>query len=442
LRAIVIGGGIAGISCAMEFAKKNCEVILLESRNSLGGRFYSFQDKETGEEIDNGQHVLVGAYRNLLKVFKELDTDKYLSYQKALKVLFLDKDGKKSILDTSRFPGKLGLIYGFIRLSGFSLLSKISIINFLNRIKSDRISAVNQTVIELLTENKQQEKVIKRFWEPLVFATMNATLQNASAELFIAVIKGLLLNDIRDSSIIIPTVPFSKLINPFIEWLEKNGGKCQLIHSVKEIIIQNNKAIGVRLNSEEEIFADAIISAVPHESLNNILNFEIIGSHFQEIMNYSYSPIISIYLWFDKEIMVEDFVALLGTHIHWVFNRRRLVKSESQINETYHGHIALTISAAIELINLSDSELIEICLSELRQVLPKARTANLKHHRIIKYKKATVLPTPEFTHNRPKSKTSIDNLYIAGDWTDTGLPATLEGAAVSGVMAAREVIQW
>lgn len=440
MKVIVIGGGIAGISCAMELANNRNEVFLLESSNKLGGRFFSFTDKETGEEIDNGQHVLVGAYRNLLNLFKQLDTNKYLSYQKALKVVFLDKNGNKSILDTSSFPGKLGLFYGFMRLSGLSIISKLLIILFLNRINNNKIHSLYHTVQELLNENLQKAVVIKRFWEPLVYATMNASLKDASAELFIEVLKRIFINDNRDGAIIFPTVPFSKLINPFVQWLINNGGRCYFNHSVKEIIIQNNKAIGVRLNSGKEIYADIVISTVPHESLRNLLSPELIYAHLKEIKGYSYSPIISIYLWFDKEIMDEDFAALLGTRVHWVFNRRKLVTSDAHSNQNNPGHVALTISAADEMIKFSNDVLIEMILDELKQAFPKTNTASLKHYRIIKYKKATVLTTPEFASNRLKAKTQIKNFYIAGDWTDTGLPATLEGAAVSGVMAAREVI--
>lgn len=440
-KVIIIGCGVAGISAAIELAQLGYEVEIFESKNIPGGRVYSIFDDFTGEEHDNGQHLLSGAYYQFLKILKLLGTDNLIKKQKNLKVTFSYPDGERDILDGSPFSGRFGLLFGLLKLKKISLKSKYRILIIFINLFFNKLIAKNLTVRELLLEKGQTDEAIQRFWEPLALATLNSSVDSAPALLLIEVLKRAFFSEKEASRLIIPSVSLNALLAPFPQWFSQKGGKIHFGESVKKMIINDNKAVAIETKSGEQFFADYFISTVQPNSLLRILsNSEIDNTEFEKLKNFEHSTIISIYLWLDRELKGIDFSALIGTKTQWLFNRREILIGTYPQKSKFKGHIALTISAADDLSDEDRDKLADLCFEEVKRCFPELKEAKILHKIVLKDKFATVKLTRENNHLRPKTKTSLINFFLAGDWTDTNLPATIEGAAVSGKNAS-EVIK-
>ena len=437
-KVIIIGAGIAGIASAIELAQKNIEVIVLERREFPGGRMYSIADNETGEIIDNGQHIMAGAYVNFFNILKIIDTFKYIEFQKSLLVPLVNKEGSKSLLDSSLFPGKAGLFYGFMKFANVSFKSKLATIKLLRNILNDKIEYNGLTVSDLLKENQIQDDITDLFWKPLCLAVMNLNIDDSSALLLANVLKRLFSKK-GYSSLAFSKVPLNDLINPFGVWLKNKGGKLLNKTIVKQLRIEKDK-ISVILDNNDELRADAVISAIPWYSFLKILPENYHNYlFFETLKEYHNSSIISIYLWLDKNILETKFTGMIGTLTQWIFNRRNFITDETD-KEKYPGHLTLTISGANEIINVNHEKLVSECFDEIKSVLKT--DAKLLRWKVIKEKFATFKAGPALEEKRLSQVTPIPNLFIAGDWTATGLPATLEGAAFSGILAANYTLNF
>ena len=433
-RLLVVGGGWSGIAAAVQAVQKGWAVTLVEERPYLGGRARSFIDRTTGEEIDNGQHLFMGAYHAALKVVRTLGTERSLRIQPSLRVCFVDTHQRLDVLHADRFSGAIGVADAIMRLSHLPLFSRIAIIRLAVRIRLGMISGTGLTCRNLLNREKQPTDAIERFWEPIILATLNAPSDKADARLLVAVMKLAFLGDKDDSKLIIPTRGLSHVIGSFPSWLETHQGECLLSTSCDQIHIIDGRVTSVELSDGRSLPVDAVVTAIPERALNRLLNGE------QSFAAGDYSPIVSVYLWYDQMWMEEEFVATLGTTIQWVFNKRRMnTDGEPSTRAHFPGHVSLTISAGSALAERSTDDIIHACDGELRMLFPELVSVNLLHGVVIKEKTATPLITPDTI--RPKVNSFINvasNLAIAGDWTDTGLPATIEGAARSGVTA----VEW
>lgn len=452
---VVIGGGFAGISAAVRLANEGVRVTLLEARNEAGGRVQSLIDRTTGEQIDNGQHLIMGCYEATLNLLETLGTVHLLRRQEALRVWFgeaNDSNKPKNIfaLDASRFPAELGMAFGMLSLHGLSRKEKYYLIRFAVRLKVNVVNVSDvqgngKTAWELLREEHQSERVITRLWEPIILATLNAPVRKASAALFVQVMRLAFLGGREASQMLIATTGLADVLAPAKQYLESRGS---LIVSTlaKQICTEEvngkQRGIAVECSNGGRITADSIISAVPASAFTKLLPTEM--RNIPALLAWSEfesSPILSLYLWTNKDFMEQDFIALLGTSTQWVFNRRKLCVAPSDVVERFAGHYALTISAASDFSQLPQEEIVRKCWSELQSVFPDARTATLLHSRLIRERNATPLFTPQNEHLRPNPETPLQNVFLAGDWTNTGLPATIESAARSGEAAALAVLK-
>ncbi len=439
-KVIVIGAGVAGISSAMNLSRSGFDVTVLESREFIGGRMFSFTDGRTGDVIDNGQHAVIGAYHGFLRILDELGTINKLEFQKALKVRFMDSEGRPSVIDASKLWGNAGLLYGFMRFNSISRSEKIKAIRLFLKAKIGFRDINNITVRQLLLDNNQSENIIAQFWEPYTLSTMNTRIETASAKLFVDVLKMALLSGSNNSKLIIPKTGLSELVAPFGEWLSDRGGRVKLNNPVKGLIVEKGKCIGVARNSGDNLFTDYVVSCVPPYALDRIIKGSINRKYFQIHTEFRYSPIVSVYLWLDMDITENKFTALTGTTSQWIFNRRRLSEAKAESIDAYPGLVQVTVSAANDLLDLTSKEIAELCHNELSGIFPKAKGSKLLHYRVVKEKRATIKQDIAMVNKRPGVKTGVKNFFVAGDWTDTGLPATLESAAVSGMAAASEII--
>ncbi|MBI2793903.1 MAG: FAD-dependent oxidoreductase [Ignavibacteria bacterium] len=424
-RLVIIGGGWAGIAAAVEAVERGRHVTLVEERQYLGGRAHSFIDKHTSTEIDNGQHLLMGCYHQTLSILKKLNTHHLLEWQRALRVVFVDVNGKRSVLDASKLPGIFGVAAGILRLQSLPLSSRFSIIRFALMVLLNRIQPGDATCMELLNKHGQPIDAINAFWKPLILATLNSPLETADSGMLIAVMKLAFFSGGENSKLILPATTLGDLTAPVTSWIAEHGGAVLLKSRAESFAIQNGRITHVTLNDGTTIATDAVVTCIPVHALKRLLPSA-------GISDFEVSPIVNVYLWYSQPWLDEPFVAMVGTLVQWVFNKDN---RQGQL-------VAITISAASDVVGQDSDTLITRCDEELRNAFPSMTGSVLQHGLVLKEKTATPLFKPD-----ERSKRVVDygllpeNIGIAGDWTNTGLPATIEGAARSGVAAIQRVLQ-
>jgi len=423
-KCLVVGGGLAGLSAAVSLAKQNIHIQLIEASPKFGGRVYSFLDEKSGDEIDNGQHLLLGCYNETLDFAKHIGATNLFNYQKKLEINFATRDKIKYQLKATDLPYPFNMLFGLLNYDVLSLADKIKIILLITKLpflESERFS--NFSVEEWLVEQDQSRNCIKSFWEIIAVGALNSKLENASAKMFIDILKVIFLKGNDASTMIIPKVGLSKaFIDPAIKFLEAHKSELVLSEKLLEVSYIDNKSISI--NTDKRIINDfdAIILAVPSYALSKINGNSLIIAN--EKTDLATSSILTLHLWLKQNKLKKPFYAFIDSPLHWVFN---------------HGEYITTVtSSADELIEKTQEELLNIISAELHAYLginPK----DISSYKVIKEKRATFVPNKENLAKRPSSKTKIENVFLAGDWTDTGLPATIEGAIKSGNTAAKEV---
>lgn len=431
---VVVGGGWAGAAAAVEAVRRGRRVVLVEERPYLGGRARSFVDRTTGEIIDNGQHLMMGAYHATLQTLAALGTDVHLRRQRALSVLFAVPGGHTDLLDAGRFgiTGRAGVALGILALRRVSWSGRLAALRFARRVQTGRVDTHGRTCMDLLRAEGQPQDVITRFWEPIILATLNAAPDRAAASLLTTVLQRAFFGSGTDSQLLLPMHGLSVFLDPLPSYLAASGGEVVTSASADALHRDGDRVTAVTLSNGRTIDCDAVVLAVPPRALARIA-----GAPVVQLDDLTFSPIVSVYLWYDRPWLDHAFAALLGTTTQWVFNRRLLAQAETDVISAHPGHVALTISAGTSIVDRPSPEIITHCDAELRSVFASMHGATLQHGLVIKEKSATFLATPDIERRRPPASTSLSNVFLAGDWTNTGLPATIEGAAQSGIEAAR-----
>lgn len=432
-RVVIIGGGFAGLAAGVRLSEQGSKVLLLERRNHLGGRAYSFIDSKTGDLVDNGQHLFMGCYRHTIAFLDTIGRLDRLKFQDRARVDFLDAQGITSF-DCPPLPAPLHVLAGLFRMKRIELADKFRALNLRHAIKPNgRFSPDSLTVDDWLGELGQSNMIKNRFWNPMVIATLNQNPSIASARMLQVVFREAFGGGRKNSSIGISRVGLSDLYTDGAsDFIEAKGGAVQTGALVRRLIIEGGLVKAVELRDGERVEGDYFISAVPPEALSAMLPDELREKEFAPLLSLGSSPIVSINLWFDRPIIDRDFVGLLGTRCQWLFNKDLILKPARRSNQ-----VAVIISAARDFVDWTKGDLVEMAISELHELLPVSRTAELLHSVIVKEREATLSHTVESDTLRPGPRTSIPNLILAGDWTDTGLPATIESAVMSGDVAAQ-----
>ncbi len=422
----IVGAGVAGINAANHLINKGFSVTLIEQRDTPGGRINSFKDLKSGDVIDNGQHLLMGAYTEFLSLLDNLGTSKFLRFIENTDLRIFSKEQLFHLKANS--TGKISFANSLIKLNGISVTDKVKIFYIFSMLQfQDPDNFININTLTYLKKFHQSEFLIKLFWEPLILATMNNKPENSPASILITVMKKAFLSDKKSSQMIFATKGLSELIEPILNKVNKNGIFLPRT-KLSELVLNNNKIEFLRTANEEIIKSKYYILAIQP---NEVIKYYPIPKSklVENLKKFQYSPIISIYLWFDTGTIDFDFAAFIESETQWIFNRRNLVEHSDAI---YKNHFTLLISSADNLIDKSNSEILAETMNDLITRFPEYKNYELKHYRIIKEKFATLKITPETELLRPKNITEISNLFLAGDWTDTKLPATIESAAISG----------
>jgi hydroxysqualene dehydroxylase len=448
---LIIGGGFAGLTAGVALAKAGRRVRLLEQRPHLGGRAYSFRDSRTGTVVDNGQHILMGCYHATLDFLKEIGTSDRIRFQPQLAVQFLDSSGRLSALRCPGLPSPWHLLAGVFASNSFDLRQKLQVLRLgyaLDRSRQARSVFEGQTVDEWLQSLGQSEALRHNFWDLLCIAAMNEEPRIASAVLFERVLRLALFSSPSDSRIGLARTGLSDCYTQAAAaYIAARDGRVETSRGATEFLISGGETDrqhrtpdpeprfvceGVRLSDGEVIQTRTVLSAVPCFQLGRLLPPDLLP-FFPAVTALCPAPIISINLWFDRPVTDLDFVGLRGTTVQWLFNKGKIFGSPE-------GYVSLVLSGAHQHIHRSRAELLTMALRELGDLLPVARQAKLAHSIIIKERFATFSPRSGTEGIRPPSTTPVRGFYLAGDWTATGLPATIEGAVKSGYTAAQAIL--
>ncbi len=428
----VVGGGIAGFSAAVFLAEKGFKVTLVEASPKLGGRTYSFFDKNFGGVIDNGQHILASWYADTFRLLKTIGSFDKLSFQKQLNVEFADIEGNRFSLKASNLPPPLHLAGGIMGYKAIGLNDKLSLIRLVNGIKKSKwtdseLSGINTDRFFELTG--QTEGVIEKFWKPFIIAVFNAEPQNTSALLFAQMIKRGFI-DKGGSELVLPNGFLNELFSdPARSYLNAKNSVVHTNKSVSEFCIKENKVTSIIFEDSTELESDYFVCAVPFFEVPRLFanNFSEV---FEKSFELKFSPIVNVHLKFNSDIsgiLGGRFIGLLGTVSQWLFK----VKEDQ---------VCVVISAAKETAELTKESITELAVDEIRQCIPLLNRLEVTATRVLKEMRATIVPDADSLNNRPQNRTKIQNLLLAGDWTDTGLPSTIEGAVKSGKRCA-EIIE-
>jgi squalene-associated FAD-dependent desaturase len=447
---LVIGGGLAGLSSAVALADAGLQVRLFEKRPHLGGRATSYTLPD-GSEVDNCQHVTLGCCTNLADFYRRAGAAEKIRFYDRL--YFVDRQGRRSTMEASALPPPLHMAPSFLFFSALSLADKRSIANALLAIARAGGSPPDIegiSMLDWLRRMKQTPGAIERFWRVVLVSALDEELDRTDAHYGIDVFWKAFLGSRSGYRVGIPSVPLAELYDGCREAIVRRGGEVKLRAGAREIRLCDGHFACVVMEDGSEVRADGCIAAVPHEQLLSMVPRELggAGGALDELRNLRTAPITGVHFWFDRQVMTEPFLTLLDHTTQWVFNKTMLYGSESNgRNAASHDratdrtqYLQLVISASYDLVSRSRQEVIDLCRRELQDVLPATRDAKLEKATVIKEVHATFSPEPGVDRRRPAQDIGVKNFYLAGDWTRTGWPATMEGAVRSGYLAAEAAL--
>ncbi|MHB8616450.1 MAG: hydroxysqualene dehydroxylase HpnE [Candidatus Acidiferrales bacterium] len=438
---IVIGGGLAGLSAATALADAGVRVQLLEKRPYLGGRATSYALPD-GSHIDNCQHVTLGCCTNLTDFYRRVGADSKIRHYDRL--FFADKAGRVSSIYSSWLPPPFHMGISFLRFSALAYRDKRAIAEGMLRIAraggkpSDSDGA---TMLEWLRRNGQTEAGIARFWRVVLVSALNEELDRTDARYGIDVFWKAFLANRRGYVVGIPSVPLGELYLGCRQAVESLGGEVRTRATVRGIQFADGAFRSLLLDDGTEMRADACIAAVPHDVILEILPEEMRERQaFANLRKLRTAPITGVHLWYDRKVLDKPFLTLLDHTVQWIFNKS-LTGGNAQGSGSESGqYLQLVISASYELVARTRQEIIDLCVKEVQEVLPLAREAQLRKATVVKEVHATFSPEVGSDAWRPPQEIGIPGFFVAGDWTRTGWPATMEGAVRSGYLAAEMLL--
>ena len=452
----IAGGGLAGLSAGCALAEAGFRVTLFERRPYLGGRASSYQHPGTGEIVDNCQHVLLGCCTNLLDFYRRAGVqDKIRWYEK---LTFLEPGGRASVIAPSALPAPLHTALAFLRADCLSFRDKMAISRAMAALAPSIPSDRGDSFLDWLKRHGQTAQAIERFWKTILVSALNEDLDQVSVPYAAQVVRESFLKSAAAGLMGIPTVPLTDLYSQTGDYIRARGGEIQFRAGVESFRAETSGAetseISVTTNGQEQKF-DYLVLAVPFDVLGRILPDTPSAAPLAAALGqFSTSPITGIHLWFDRQISDLDHAVLLDRTIQWMFHKSRLIdvrnvvrndvrNDEARDNVNGSGsYVELVVSCSRSLVEKSKAEIVEMAVKEAGEFFPNACEAKLLKSTVIKEVHATYSPRPGIDQYRPKPETAWPRVFLAGDWTATGWPATMEGAVRSGYLAAEALARF
>jgi squalene-associated FAD-dependent desaturase len=437
---VVVGAGFAGLSAAVRLAGAGRKVVLLEATKGGGGRSRSFVHEQSGCELDNGQHLMMGCYRETLSFLREIGSHEGVWFQRNLAIDMVKPGGGRVRLRCPALPAPMHLAAGLLTMRGLGLLHKASALRVGMFLRGEVARPDdNETCDGWLTRLGQTQGIRGAFWDPLIWAVLNDDPLVASAAMLVAVLERAFLGTRDQSRLGVPKRPLSRLyVDDGLAYLRRHGAEVRLGQAMRAIECGADGVSAVVLRSGERVLARRVVSAVPPWALMDALP-EAALRHpvFQDVGKLTNSPIINLWLFLDRPLFPDaPFLGLIGSPLHWLFDR-------NQIEGTFDASRTLvncTISGARGLVDDAPEALVELFRSEMKRYFPRAPIV-VQDCKIVKEKRATISHAAGTYHRRPETRSPIKGLLLAGDWVRTGLPATIESACQSGHDAAAAVLE-
>ncbi len=447
MRTIIAGGGLAGLAAAVALTERGLKCTVLESRPRLGGRASSFLDPTSGTYIDNCQHVSLGCCTNFRHFCETTGLAEFFRTEPTL--YFVGPTGKIDRFSASSLPAPLHLAGAFARLSYLTWAEKLALGTALRSLaRGIRPDERQIPFSEWLVRHGQSPSAISKFWHVVLVSALSETLDRIDVEHARKVFVDTFLTNRRGWLVDIPTVPLEDLYGGRLtDWLTSRGSELRLQATVEGFELDRDRVAAVRLSSGETVAGDEFICALPFFRVLSVLPASL-AAHpdLAGIERLQAAPISSVHLWFDQPIMELPHAVLVDRLCQWVFNRTALAQrspsADSALATPDEGYYyQIVISASRELAGQSRESILAQVIQELSEIWPAAKTARLLHSRQVIEHRAVFSPVPGVDAGRPRQQSPIGNLQLAGDWTQTGWPATMEGAVRSGYLAAANVLQ-
>jgi len=468
---IVVGAGFAGLSAATALAERGARVLVVEARPTLGGRATAFTDPATGERVDNGQHVLFGCYHETFRFLRRIDAESNVRVQRRLAVDMIDRAGRWSRLACPALPPPFHLLAGVMSWNALGWRDRLAVLHMRTPMAAARAQHVSrrgrlpwpaeaaeqrrwqpaqgppeggpfdvhgeETVRQWLVRHRQTPRLIELLWEPLAVAALNQPIDSAAASALISVLARMFGDDPRDAALALPLKPLDELYaRPACEYIERRGGSVHTNAAARIECVDPGEGLAPDVVARNtRLSAHAVICAVPWYALADVFPGRpaALGAVLDAAARTAASPIVTVNLWFDRVVTERDVVGLPGRTMQWVFDKRTAFGGQAS-------HLSLVSSGAEGVVSRTNQELIELAVGEVRDALPAARSATLVRGVVVREKRATFSVAPG-QPPRPPTRTGVPGLFLAGDWIDTGLPATIEGAVVSGHRAAEAAME-
>ncbi|MCC7241596.1 MAG: FAD-dependent oxidoreductase [Acidobacteria bacterium] len=481
--AIVIGGGFAGLSSAVALVEQGARVLVLEARPALGGRASAVRDPATGEKLDNGQHVLMGCYDATLSFLRRIGAADRVRWQAGLSLTMVGRDGHGSVLQLPPLAAPLHLMAGVLAWDALSWSEKASVLRVGAALRTGRDAGTEvpalhggtertgterrdfspgvedfspgvaapvrsagtsvpasptsvpasptsgRTVRQWLEQQGQAPRLIELFWEPLALAALNQPIDEAAVDTFLEVLSRMLGPEADRAALVVPAVPLDELYaEPARAWLEARGSEVRT-RSAATIVVEDQRVRGVTVRGER-IDAPIVVAGVPWFALPSLFNPPpaALAGLLGRARGTAGSPIVTVNLWYDRSVLDDMLIGLPGRVFQWAFDKARIFGRA-------RSHLSMVSSGAAGVVLKARDELVAIARRELEEAVPRAAGATMVGATAVRERLATFSLAPG-QPARPGTRTAVVGLLLAGDWVDTGLPATIEGAVVSGQWAA------
>jgi hydroxysqualene dehydroxylase len=439
----VIGAGFAGLSAASLLSAAGARVIVLDARPQLGGRATAFADRTTGELVDNGQHVLFGCYRQTFDFLRRIGAEDNIRVQPSLQLVCYDREQRRSVLQCPPLPAPLHLLAGVLDWDPIPWRDRLGAIGLAGALRAARrelraTGAVTAhpegaTVSEWLAHHRQGPALTEWLWEPLALAALNQHPRHAGASAFLRILADMFGRDASAAAVVLPVKPLHLMYaEPARAFITDRGGEVRT-SALARVITSRDRVTAVDVRGTR-IECGTVLSAVPWFALGALLPGApaSLAAVLEAVAQMAPMPIVTVNLWYDRVVMDEPFAGLPGRTMQWVFDKRVAFGGVAS-------HLSLVSSGATEIVGLSNDALARLAADEVQASLPRAAAARLVRATVVREKRATFSLAPG-QPARPGPRTPVEGLHLAGDWTDTGLPATIEGAVISGHRAAHIII--